>query len=544
MANSDAPIHQAGTDVPAWCSAHKAPRSVVSATTKTAPRPPKPGRIFQKTQTAISLGLALALASGPVFATNTAMLQLLSALHKKGTIDDETYQAILLSAQADETQSTAASAEVAKKVDQSLVKLGTPVLTPGKFEIKDKPGDFAWRTIGRVQYDNAFFDNNGNFKASDNNQFRRVRMGVMGTVATNWKFKVEYDLREVDTGIAGLKDAYIEYIGKLPGIDPIKHPVDIKIGQSYEPFSFELLNGSNNALFTERALPANALSSFLGERNPGLKVTTWGESWTAAAGLFGTRQQETLTAVNCTLPTGTNFKAGAKFTCSGGAEETPPRAFNDGYAGTVRGTYVPWQKPGHVLHLGSAFSYRDFANNNPIQLRERMEVNETSIRLIDTGSFKADDFFRWNAEMAVIQGPFTFQGEYLLLKTHAPTKNDPMFTGYYVSAGWFFTGESRPYKFQEGTFDSVKPNSIVGKGGIGAWEVVTRYSSADLNDELINGGQENNWTVGVNWYPAPNIRFMADYVKVLEVKGGQDNQDRKFANSTPSAFVLRSAVFW
>ena len=78
----------------------------------------------------------------------------------------------------------------------------------------------------------------------------------------------------------------------------------------------------------------------------------------------------------------------------------------------------------------------------------------------------------------------------------------------------------------------------MGKGGIGAWEVVTRYSSADLNDELINGGEESNWTFGVNWYPAPNIRFMADYIKVLDVKGGA------FADSTPSAFVLRSAVFW
>ena len=492
----------------------------------------------KKIRTALSLGLALAFASGPVFATNDAMLQLLEALHKKGTIDDDTYQAILLSARADEEQNAAAGADVAKKVDQSLAQLGTPALSPGKFEIKDKTGDFTWRTIGRLQYDDAFFNNNGKFKSADSNQFRRVRMGVAGTIATNWKFKVEYDLREIDTGIAGLKDAYIQYIGKLPGIDPIKHPVDIKVGQSHEPFSFELLNSSNNSLFTERALPVNVLANFIGERNPGLKLTTWGESWTAAAGLFATRQQETTTPVNCTLPTGTAFKAGAKFTCSGGAEDTLPRAFNDGYAGTVRGTYAPWHDGGHVLHLGTSFSYRDFANNSTVQLRERMEVNETSTRLIDTGAFKADDFMRWNAELAAVQGPFTFQGEYLLLKTHAPTKNDPMFTGYYVSAGWFITGEARPYKFQEGIFDSVKPNSIVGKGGIGAWEVVTRYSSAYLNDELINGGEESNWTFGVNWYPAPNIRFMADYIKVLDVKGGA------FADSTPSAFVLRSAVFW
>ena len=482
--------------------------------------------------------LLLSLSSSSAFATNDAMLELLSVLNKKGTIDNDTYQAILMSAKSDEEQNAAAGADVAKKVDQSLAQLGTPALSPGKFEIKDKTGDFTWRTIGRMQYDNAFFDNTW---MSDVNQFRRVRMGVAGTIATNWKFKAEYDLREVDTGIAGLKDAYIQYIGKLPGIDPIKHPVDIKIGQSHEPFSFELLNSSNNSLFTERALPVNVFGNFVGERNPGLKVATWGESWTASVGLFGTRQQETTSAVNCTLPSGNKFKAGASFACSGGTEETPPRAFDDGYATTVRGTYAPWHDGGHVLHLGSAFSYRDFANGSAMQLRERMEVNETSIRLIDTGSFQADNFMRWNAELAAVEGPFTLQGEYLLLKTHAPTKNNPMFTGYYVSAGWFITGEARPYKFQEGIFDSVKPNSIVGKGGIGAWEVVTRYSSADLNDELINGGKENNLTFGMNWYPAPNIRFMADYIKVLDVKGGKYGNH---ADNTPSAFVLRSAVFW
>jgi len=96
----------------------------------------------------------------------------------------------------------------------------------------------------------------------------------------------------------------------------------------------------------------------------------------------------------------------------------------------------------------------------------------------------------------------------------------------------------RPYKFQEGIWDSVRPESIVGKGGIGAWELAARYSNADLSDASITGGEEDNITLGLNWYPAPNLRFMLDYVHVLEVADG------KFAGSEPSALVMRSAVFW
>ena len=482
---------------------------------------------------AASLGFAPPLA----LASNDAMQQLIKILHDKGTIDDEAYEALMLASKADEEVNAAAGADVGKKVDQSLAQLGTPALSPGKFEIKDKSGDFAWRTIGRVQYDAALFDNDKAAAQNDAGQFRRVRLGIAGTIATNWKFKAEYDFRELDTGIAGLKDAYINYVGKLPGIDPAKHPVDIKIGQSHEPFSFDLINSSNNSRFVERALPVNAFANFVGERNPGLKVTTWGENWTFGAGVFATRQQETVSDVTCQVPAG-GFVPGETFTCKGGQEDTPPRSFGDGYAGTARFTYAPWHDGGKVLHFGSGFSFRDFTDGNSMQLRERFEVNATSTRLIDTGKFAADSFLRWNAELAAVYGPFTFQSEYLMLQAHSAAAGDPIFDGYYVSVGWFLTGESRPYKFQEGIWDSVRPESIVGKGGIGAWELAARYSNADLSDASITGGEEDNVTLGLNWYPAPNLRFMLDYIHVLEVADG------KFAGSEPSALVMRSAVFW
>jgi phosphate-selective porin OprO and OprP len=78
---------------------------------------------------------------------------------------------------------------------------------------------------------------------------------------------------------------------------------------------------------------------------------------------------------------------------------------------------------------------------------------------------------------------------------------------------WLITGESRGYVFEEARFKNPKPKGIVGKGGIGAWELLARYSSLDLSDEDIDGGEEDNVTVGINWYPTPNFRFMANNLR-------------------------------
>ena len=82
----------------------------------------------------------------------------------------------------------------------------------------------------------------------------------------------------------------------------------------------------------------------------------------------------------------------------------------------------------------------------------------------------------------------------------------------------------------------VTPKGVVGKGGIGAWQVAMRYSSLDLTDEDITGGEEDNFTVGLNWYATPNIRFAANYVNVLDVEGGPKDGDE------PESFQIRTQV--
>ena len=111
------------------------------------------------------------------------------------------------------------------------------------------------------------------------------------------------------------------------------------------------------------------------------------------------------------------------------------------------------------------------------------------------------------------------------------------FNGWYVFASWFLTGESRVYFKNTGTFGRVFPNSLFtfSNGGLGAWELIFRASSADLSDKDVVGGAENNITLGLNWYPREYIAVMANYIKVLDV----DRPGSIYDNNDMNIFQLR-----
>jgi phosphate-selective porin OprO/OprP len=230
----------------------------------------------------------------------------------------------------------------------------------------------------------------------------------------------------------------------------------------------------------ERGLP----NAFSPGRDIGISASTHGEKWGTKAGFY----------------------------FDGVKNDNSPDA--QGWGVTGRFHFAPMMEDENVIHLGAAASYRGDGDDE-IRFRERPESHVTSTRLVDTGTIS--DYSNQTllgAEAAAVFGPFSMQGEYMQTSIDVDGPgSDPDFSGWYVFGSYFLTGEHRPYKASSGTFGRVKPESIVGKGGHGAWEVAARYSSIDLDDGGIEGGEEDNITVGLNWYATPNIRFMANYIR-------------------------------
>jgi phosphate-selective porin OprO/OprP len=82
------------------------------------------------------------------------------------------------------------------------------------------------------------------------------------------------------------------------------------------------------------------------------------------------------------------------------------------------------------------------------------------------------------------------------------------------------TGEARKYNTATAAFDapSVAKPLDPSKDQWGAWELAARYATLDLdanpNSALaanrIRGGEQSIWTLGVNWFPNPAVKFMVD----------------------------------
>ncbi len=133
---------------------------------------------------------------------------------------------------------------------------------------------------------------------------------------------------------------------------------------------------------------------------------------------------------------------------------------------------------------------------------------ENSLFHVGLGYRDINEDSGFGVELAAVTGPFHVQAEYFDAEEGA----DDDLSGYYVQAGYFLTGESRPYK--KGVFKRAAP-----KAKSGAWEVVARYEDGDGNHSDIELGSTDAsaYTLGLNWYAHKNVKFGVNYTD------GEDN---------------------
>jgi len=108
-----------------------------------------------------------------------------------------------------------------------------------------------------------------------------------------------------------------------------------------------------------------------------------------------------------------------------------------------------------------------------------------------------------------------------------------VFDGWYLQGSWFINGGQRNYDSKEGSFDRVKP-----QGDYGDWEIAARYSTLDLEEEPITGGEEKNWTLGLNWYVDEHTRLMTNYVTA------QADPNRSGDSESLKAWMFRFQFAW
>lgn len=412
---------------------------------------------------------------------------LINVLHENGTVSDEQYGRLMAELKQNQSQAAAEKAQVDEKLAEATKPSDVEVSTNGGLKIQTRDGKFATKLGGRVQADAAAYG--GAPEMGDGTEIRRARLYLQGTMYYDWGFKLQYDF--VDDGASGIKDAYLSY----NGFDKL----ELKAGNFKDPFSLQEQTSSKFVTFTERALP----SAFSAGRHIGMMATTTHQHWTLAGGLFAD-----------------------KVNSEGGQDD-------EGWGAGTRATWAPVNNKSEVVHLGLGLNYRETGGSNQTRFRQQPETHVAGVNIVDTGMIAAvSDFYKVGAEIATVQGPFSAQAEYISTSVSRDAGSDLDFDGWYAQAGYFITGESRSYK--NGKFGSIKPKANVGEGGIGAWELALRYSTVDLSDADIDGGEADSMTLGLNWYPTPTLRFSANYVNVLDVNGGT------YDNEEPSVFQIRS----
>jgi len=453
------------------------------------------------TLTSLFLVLLTLIPAVPVRASGDPLLELIRILHDKGTLSGEEYRLLRQAAETDRNnREPAATADTSASHNHPRAPV---MVTRENPEIAAQDNSYKWRIGGRLHADAIAF-NSDIRDAGSGTQIRRARIGITGTFRKDWQAKFEYDF--TGSGRGGIRDAYLRWSGQIP--------VAVTAGHFKVPFSLEEMASTNDFPFMERSL-ANAPVASLLSRQVGIGVSA--------------RIRDTMTL------------SGMVYSTGGAA--APGGDVDEGYGAGGRATFAPINKPGRLVHLGLGGAYLNAAQNLKTPAFSSRPETGFGLNILETGSLGSatgpvKGISLLGLEGAVMYGPLSLEGEYILTDVTRRALADADFSGFYIQGSYLLTGESRRYNLNKGALSGPRPATVFGQGGIGAWELAMRFSRLDLNDGTVSGGRADDLTIGVNWYPLNNIRFMANYVSVLDVTGGP------FANDTPGAFLLRMQTHW
>ena len=336
----------------------------------------------------------------------------------------------------------------------------------------------------------------GDLSAFEGGEIRGFRIGVAGTLnmfEKPWVYTIFGATNAFDKGFneEGLDDfSWIDWRLDIPFIADTA----LSIGKQKEPISGERAQSMIYNHMQERTTVSDA---FLPSRNVGivwngagaLPYSTW------AVGVFNDW-----------------------FDANQDLDESATQ-----YIGRVTWAPLRTDDDSSLLHVGLGYRYSNAKEG--FRYRTEPEFNQAPLYVdtgfdTSTGMLPANNLQTWNAELSWRRGPLWLASEYTRTAVDNSDLANPNFDGYWIGASWVLTGEMRPYNKKSGTFGGVPISKSVYQDGKGAWEVSARWSSIDLSDKLVVGGELDIASLGVSWWLTPFFSVGVNYRYIWNTRLG------------------------
>lgn len=311
---------------------------------------------------------------------------------------------------------------------------------------------------GYLMLDSDYFDGSlleESDESKSESYIRRARLSFKSKIDDNWQGKLQLGFADEE---AEIKDAYLRYNGWSW--------TDLTIGQQKEGFGLEKLTSSRNLLMIERSMMTQA---FAPGRSVGVSLSGELQSTHWQLGYYQPSDEESTSAV------------------------------------TGRFAWLPWRENDNLLHLGLAFSERDY-DGNEFRINEKLEVY-SSDSLFEGDTILADKVSLKGVEILWIKDQFTVMSEWQQASVFDGQNESYDYKGKYLQLSYQLSGGHRKYK-----------KGLLARSPNKGWELTTRYSDLSLFEE---DEKAETYAVGLNYSVNEQLKFMADIIKSEQFESGE-----------------------
>lgn len=383
-----------------------------------------------------------------------------------------------------------------------------PAVTAGwrdGFYVESGNGDFRLQIGALVQADGRFALDDDQEGVTDTFAIRRLRPSLRGRLARHFEFFVNPDFAG---GTVVVQDAYLDTV--------FTPAFRLRVGKGKTPFGLERLLPAATMLFVDRALP----TALVPNRDLGVQVLgdLRGGVVSYAAGVLngvadgGSGDTDTTDSKDL-------------------AGRVVVRPFTGNSTSLLRGLALAMAATrGEQSGTAALPAYRSALLQQPFFSYAGAAADGVRVR--------------WSPQVSYFYKQFSGLAEYVhteLPVSKGGVREDIGHDAWQIAGSWMLTGEAAG----DGSA-AVRPraNFDFGAGHLGAFQIAARYHALRIDRRAFALGlpgagssrEAEAWTVGLNWYLTPNVKYVVN-VERTTFDGGADG-----ARRPENALVFRTQL--